>query len=481
MEIKLKHITKAFPGDPKKNIPDTIAVKDVSVIIKDGELLGLLGPSGCGKSTTLYMVSGLKIPTEGEIWFGNENVTHLSPEKRGIGLAFQNYALYPHMSVYNNVKYPLSNLKIITTKKENSILYNNKIIELLKNHADEIVEIILSSSYKNRISKDESVRKLVYRFHIVTSMATKLFNMGIHLKNKDEVILFNIKKLEQSNQKILNRLNKLGFKLNDNFEWLDKEGQTIKIKRKLTKDEIDDLVQDVARLVQIDEYLARRPNELSGGQQQRVAIARALVKKPKVLLLDEPLSNLDARLRIQTREEIKRIQKATGITTIFVTHDQEEAMSICDEIVVMKDGVAIQVGKPQEVYNNPINLFVAKFLGTPVVNVFKGNINDNGLFIGEEKILNSKKTNVFKDTYVAIRPEGFKLNNTYGVLTLDVKEIITMGKDKTLICEHPLKIEGSIKVIIDSDIDVKIGPNKFDLKENKFYVFDKDRESRLEI
>lgn len=481
MEIELKHITKSFPGNVKKNIPDTIAVKDLSIKIKDGELLGLLGPSGCGKSTTLYMISGLKNPTEGEIWFGNENVTHLSPEKRGIGLVFQNYALYPHMSVYNNVKYPLTNLKVVTAKKENKIIYNKKLIELIKNNSEEIINIILSSRYKNKISKELCIRKIVFRFHIVTSMAIKIYNMGLHLKDKNDVISFNVNKLEKENEKILHRLNTLGIKLNSDYEWLDKEGQSIKVKRKLTKDEIDELVQDVARLVQIDEYLARKPKELSGGQQQRVAIARALVKKPKVLLLDEPLSNLDARLRIQTREEIKRIQKATGITTIFVTHDQEEAMSISDEIVVMKDGVAIQIDRPLEVYNKPKNLFVAKFLGTPVINVFNGKFDGNKIYIGKEQILESKKMKSSKELYIGIRPEGFKLDNLNGVLTLNVKEIMTMGKDMTLICEHPLLVEGTIKVIIDSNVDIKLGLNKFSLLLNKFYVFDRESEESLDI
>ena len=163
--------------------------------------------------------------------------------------------------------------------------------------------------------------------------------------------------------------------------------QNLKGKDKLTKEEMLEKAVAVAKLVQIDELMDRKPGELSGGQQQRVAIARALVKMPRVLLLDEPLSNLDARLRLQTREEIRRIQRETKITTIFVTHDQEEAMSISDLIVVMKDGVVHQIGKPQEVYENPVNLFVAKFLGTPPINVFSGRVKDQELYIGEDAVL----------------------------------------------------------------------------------------------
>ena len=242
MKVELQNLTKIFPSR-NKNGEQVVAVNDFTFEIPDGKLVGLLGPSGCGKSTTLYMISGLQAPSAGKIFFGEEDVTELSPENRGIGLVFQNYALYPHMTVKQNIMFPLQNLK----------------------------------------------------------------------------------------------------------------GED-----KLTKDQMIERAYEAAKLVQIDELMDRKPSELSGGQQQRVAIARALVKMPRVLLLDEPLSNLDARLRLQTREEIRRIQKETGITTVFVTHDQEEAMSISDVIVVMKLGVVQQIGAPQEVYDSPQNLFVAK-------------------------------------------------------------------------------------------------------------------------
>ena len=484
MEIKLKHLTKEFPGNPKKNIPNTIAVNNLDIDIKDGELLGLLGPSGCGKSTTLYMIAGLKSPTDGEIWFGNEDVTHLTPEKRGIGLVFQNYALYPHMSVYDNVKFPLTNLRVETTKKASRIIDNLEIIDLLEKHADEILQIIKSSLYKDKVSKDASARKLVYRFHIVTSQAVRLFKVGLQYSdNQEALVKETIEKLQKENERIKELIAKRGFSLNEKNEYLDKDGLTIKVKRKLTKDEIDALVQETSRLVQINDYLTRKPSELSGGQQQRVAIARALVKKPRVLLLDEPLSNLDARLRIQTREEIRRIQKETGITTIFVTHDQEEAMSISDSIVVMKDGLEMQKDNPQEVYNNPTNLFVAKFLGTPPINVFNGYIKDKSLYIGNEKILTSDKLAEDKKVYVGIRPEGFNtgdlVNDKDKVFTLDVKQIVTMGRDMTVICGHDNFIGEAIKIIIDSDTNVKIGLNKFSIKPNKIFIFDGETEQRI--
>ena len=270
MKVVLQNLTKRYPNLNKKIKGEVVAVDNFNFEIPDGKLIGLLGPSGCGKSTTLNLICGLEAPTEGRILFDDEDVTGLPPEKRGVGMVFQNYALYPHLTVRQNIMFPLENLK----------------------GAD-----------------------------------------------------------------------------------------------KLTKEQMKEKVEAAAKLVQIEKYMDRQPAVLSGGQQQRVAIARALVKIPRVLLLDEPLSNLDARLRLQTREEIRRIQRETGVTTIFVTHDQEEAMSISDMIVVMKEGRVQQIGKPQTVYDDPVNLFVAKFLGTPPINVFSGCVKDGVLYIGNEPVL----------------------------------------------------------------------------------------------
>lgn len=375
MEIRLKNLTKCFPGNPKKGIPDTYAVKSLDVTIPDGKLVGLLGPSGCGKSTTLYMVAGLLEPTEGEIWFGDEDVTDLEPEKRGIGLVFQNYALYPHMTVYKNVAFPLTNLRI--------------------------------------------------------------------------------------EEKALDK---------DGNPVLDEDGKPYIKKRKLTKDEIDKIVRETAKVVQIEPYLERKPNQLSGGQQQRVAIARALVKKPKVLLLDEPLSNLDARLRLQTREEIRRIQQSTGITTIFVTHDQEEAMSISDEIVVMKLGVEQQRGVPQEVYNNPCNKFVANFLGTPPINFFDGYIKDNKVYVGDQIVreITEKKVEDQKCS-VGIRPEGIVIDDKGG-FSFNCERILTMGRDIMLVADHP-NATSNIKFVVDAFVKVQTGHVRCSVKPHKCFAF----------
>ncbi len=311
IEIRLQKLTKVFQA---KNKEETVAVKDFDITIPAGKLVGLLGPSGCGKSTTLYMISGLLKPTEGRIFFGDTDVTDVAPEKRGIGLVFQNYALYPHMTVRQNIMFPLENIKM---------------------------------------EKEKALERAYF----------------------------------------------------------------------------------YARLVGIDHLMNRKPVQLSGGQQQRVAIARALVKEPRVLLLDEPLSNLDARLRLQTREEIKRIQKETGITTIFVTHDQEEAMSISDEIVLMRDGVMQQKGGPQQVYDEPTNLFVAKFLGSPPINLFEGEIKDEKVIVGDAQFGRAEGRKD-QEVIIGVRPEGFKIVERSS-LKVKVDYVETIGRDTTLIIDKP--------------------------------------------
>ena len=362
MKVELQNLTKIFPSRNKKAGGEVVAVNNFTFTIPDGKLVGLLGPSGCGKSTTLYMISGLQQPSAGKIFFGEEDVTDLSPENRGIGLVFQNYALYPHMTVLQNILVPLQNLR----------------------GADKMTKAAM---------------------------------------------------LERAHQ--------------------------------------------VAKLVQIDELMDRKPSELSGGQQQRVAIARALVKMPRVLLLDEPLSNLDARLRLQTREEIRRIQKETGITTVFVTHDQEEAMSISDMIVVMKLGVVQQVGKPQEIYDDPTNLFVAKFLGTPPINVFNGRVEGGKLYIGEAQVLDVPGVEDKKVT-VAIRPEGFVLDDN-GALECNLSNVEVMGRDVSIVSTHENSLNSVIRSIIDADnkIDLNAKTVKFSLKAHKTFLFDAETEERI--
>ena len=261
MEIRLDDLTKKFEGNAKKNIPETIAVNNLKITIKDGELMGLLGPSGCGKSTTLYMLAGLKDPTSGEIWFDDEDVTHLAAEKRGIGLVFQNYALYPHMTVYKNIAFPLTNLKVLENKKNFIVEEGNKIIEVLKDLA-KLIETIKGSAISGVIKKNSSVFAICEEYHISQYVAKKLYSFNLHVE-KNPVNKANslISKYEQIITKERAKEANRGFGITDEG-LIIKDGNLVKVVRKLSKDEIDSMIREVARLVQIEDYLERKPAEL---------------------------------------------------------------------------------------------------------------------------------------------------------------------------------------------------------------------------
>ncbi len=350
MEIKLINLTKVFVDKTKK---ETRAVDNFNVTIPSGKLVGLLGPSGCGKSTTLFMIAGLHDPTDGRIFFGEDDVSRLSPDKRDIGLVFQNYALYPHMTVRQNIMFPLENLQV---------------------------------------PREEALVE----------------------------------------------------------------------------------TQAIANLVGIGNLLDRKPAQLSGGQQQRVAIARALVKKPRVLLLDEPLSNLDARLRLQMREEIKRIQRETGITTIFVTHDQEEAMSISDEIIIMNFGIEMQKGVPQDIYNYPDNLFVAKFLGNPPINTFEGEIKNNFLYFQEQKLFPKQAPDGIY--HVGIRPEDFRVSETSEGVEIDTDTMEVIGRDTMIRFNVG---EKQVRALVESETVVDKKEVLLTVRDEKIHLFDYESEIAL--
>ena len=347
MRVEMVNLSKYFGA--------TKAVNDFSVTLNDGELVCLLGPSGCGKSTVLNMLAGILPVTGGTILFDGEDVTKLPPEERGIGLVFQNYALYPHMTVLGNICFPL--------------------------------EI-------QNVPKEERVRRAT----------------------------------------------------------------------------------EIAQLVHMEKLLNRRPKELSGGQQQRVAIARALVKRPRLLLLDEPLSNLDARLRLEMREEIRRIQRETEVTTIFVTHDQEEAMSISDHIVLMREGVLQQHDKPQQLYNQPANQFVADFLGNPPINNIPGTVQD-GRFIAEdgsvfacegiERVPEGTKINL------AVRPESFMEAQHDGHdLVCKVESVYQLGKEEMAL----LRFGGvEMRAFLSFDMGLKQGQDVLlSLRDKGVFFFDRE-------
>ena len=348
MDLTLKDLTKQFGT--------TTAVDRVNLTIPGGKLTGLLGPSGCGKSTMLYMISGLLNATEGQILFGDRDVTTLPPDRRNIGLVFQNYALYPHMTVFENIAFPLGN----------------------------------------------------------------------------------------------------------------KRGA-----QKMSKAQMRDAVERVAELVQIQDFMKRRPKELSGGQQQRGAIARALVKEPDVLLLDEPLSNLDARLRMEMRQEVRRIQLESKVTTIFVTHDQEEAMSITDLIVLMKWGVVQQVGPAHEIYMNPHNDFVASFMGNPPITYVNVTAKDGAVTLPGGAVL--PVPGCPEGTLrMGIRPEAWTPGKTIGV-RLDHVEM--RGQDQIV----DFTLGGTrITATLDAEYEAAAGKEMFlDIRPTRCYFFDPETGKRL--
>jgi sn-glycerol 3-phosphate transport system ATP-binding protein len=298
-EIALRNVTKEFPGG-------TFALDDLSLDVPDGEFLILVGPSGCGKTTALRLIAGLEKPTSGQIRIGERVVNGISPRDRDIAMVFQNYALYPHMTVYKNLAFGLR-------------------------------------------------------------------------------------------------------------------------ERRTPRPEIDRRVREISTVLSLDELLKRRPAQLSGGQRQRVAMGRALVREPKVFLLDEPLSNLDAKLRVQMRAELKRLHQRLGITTVYVTHDQVEAMTLADRIVVMSAGRALQIGPPQEVFRNPANMFVAGFIGSPAMNLIRGTARAGQVTAGQ---LSFGRDGVADGgVVIGLRPESLTpLRDDLPSLELDVDLVEPLGE-----------------------------------------------------
>ena len=478
MEIHINGLKKVFEGDKKKNIPDTIAVDNFNLDIKDGELVGLLGPSGCGKSTVLYMISGLKDPSGGSVFFGEEDVTHLAPEKRGIGFVFQNYALYPHLNIYKNISFPLVDVYVDDYLKSYKISKFCKLIEI-RNEIFKAINIVKNHNVNDKkVSKLLIIDEISFALNIPFSYSKYLFKfINKYDFNLDSFIKF----LGEEIDKEKKRYHKIKLEV-DNENFILKNGNRIKVRRKINKDEIDLRVREVARIVKLEDLLYRKPNEISGGEQQRVAIARALIKSPKVLLLDEPLSNLDAHLRLETREEIRRIQKETGITTIFVTHDQDEAMAISDKIVVMSKGKVQEIGKPQEIYKNPTNLFVAKFLGVPPINLYKGYIKEHYLYIGKELLIEKEIRTNDQEVIVGIRPEAYKLvgEDSNKGLTLKIEKIDNSTRDLIVVSSSEFALN-EIKQILDSNLEGIKGVNKFIVNQERMFVFDIKTEKRIEI
>ncbi len=381
-EIRLEHVTKRWGK--------FYAVDDLNLVIENNDFVTLLGPSGCGKTTTLRMIAGLETPTSGKISIGDRVVfdstkgINVPPNKRKVGFLFQNYALWPNMTVYQNISFGLKNIKDELPEIDFEAKEATKLIEILSDKAALKANLEEAKDKSGKLDAKKAQLRLIDTYIISMMTAKKLLAL------KDDSAMDAL--LADSKKKLEDRKTALaaaGQSLNADFQ-IVKDGQVVKSVRKLTEEEIDLSVRRVSRLVKIGMFMDRYPAELSGGQQQRVAIARTLAPEPTVLFMDEPLSNLDAKLRLEMRYELQRLHVNTGSTFVYVTHDQMEAMTLATRICLMNNGVLQQYAPPLDVYNMPNNLFVADFVGNPSVNFIdaQGKLSNGAV---ELEMLNGRK------------------------------------------------------------------------------------------
>ena len=387
--VSLKHIYKVYPNGVE-------AVHDFNLDIKEHEFIVIVGPSGCGKSTTLRMVAGLEDITDGKLFIAGDYSNEKTPKDRNIAMVFQSYSLYPHMTVFDNIAFGLKMRKYP--------------FPLLDKEGKEVLAID-----KKEIKKSEK---------LIASLNKELaeVNADIEQVNKaQEVDEFLKKKLESLEE----RKGLLEAKIQENtakVEDLKANPRPKMIYRHLKRSEVEKRVNDVATILELNGYLARKPAELSGGQRQRVALGRAIIRDARVFLMDEPLSNLDAKLRVTMRSEIIKLHEQINATIIYVTHDQTEAMTMADRIVVMKDGYIQQIGSPTEIYDQPSNIFVANFIGAPAMNILKADYDLNNIVLknGFTIKVNKEQKELFKKFY---EQQIEEYTNLLNLLNTNVEEV----------------------------------------------------------
>ncbi len=377
-DIKLRNVTKRWGK--------FYAVDNLNLDIEDNSFVTLLGPSGCGKTTTLRMIAGLETPTSGRITIGDKVVfdselgINVPPNKRKVGFLFQNYALWPNMTVYENIAFGLSNIKEELPTYDFSYKNALRLVEILKNDQEVVMNIRECIDKNNKIDLNKVLIKLIDAYSISESTAKLLFGYKLHeVKDSRTAAKQITDELNKKLDEIRAGYSKKGQELNEECA-VTEQGKVITTVRNLSKEEIDLSVRRVAKIVKIGMFMDRYPAELSGGQQQRVAIARTLAPEPTVLFMDEPLSNLDAKLRLEMRYELQRLHVETGSTFVYVTHDQMEAMTLATKICLINNGILQQYAAPLEVYNKPNNLFAADFVGNPSINFIeaKGKQQEDG-------------------------------------------------------------------------------------------------------
>ena len=493
------------------------AVFDFNLDIKDKEFIVFVGPSGCGKSTTLRMVAGLEDITSGELYIDGVLVNNLEPKDRNIAMVFQNYALYPHMTVYGNMSFALKLRKIpCPVYKENEEA--NALKEENQNLIKEAKALRKKSTRKNAASADllaEASRlydKILANHDKIVKMLSEGQEVGIY-EEKIKELEKKIKELDKEINRYQKFLDKGGYTeeatnaLKEGIE--QRVGQKTKVEkelqyyqnnevplyhsRKLSRYEIDIEINRAAKILDLEKYLLRKPAALSGGQRQRVALGRAIVRNPKIFLMDEPLSNLDAKLRAQTRSEISHIHKRVNATTIYVTHDQVEAMTMADRIVIMKDGYIQQIGTPKEVYNDPANKFVAGFIGSPAMNFLEAHFDGSKIVINslegdKQAILSLEKDQIHmlkehgfedSDLVLGVRPEKISLQEKVDKNSLKVgcKFTELLGYDSIIhvdVCGQELLFK------CDSENDIKSGDELIiGFESSSFCFFSKETGARI--
>ena len=469
-KLHFKNVNKIYPNNVQ-------AVFDFNLDIDDKEFVVFVGPSGCGKSTTLRMVAGLEEITSGEIYIDDVLINDVPAKNRNIAMVFQNYALYPHMTVFENMAFSLQLRKDLFPVYEITDQEGyNKAVDSLYEEYGAKEEAGVNSLKEKKASKDE-IKDFVYRNRLArdfeVAKAREKFETRVMTYDHDKVeeLEKQLKNTENHEEKaeISAKIEKIRAELNmPAFEY-----------RKYTKQEINSKVVAVAETIGLEQYLKRKPGALSGGQRQRVALGRAIVRNPKVFLMDEPLSNLDAKLRVQMRTEISKLYQDLGVTVIYVTHDQTEAMTMATKIVCMKDGRIQQIGSPKELFNTPNNLFVAGFIGSPAMNFINGSFDGKNFVFeeGDVKIkLNKNQIDLLKnykgkEIIMGVRPENIlfegdktreHLSNPFK-LTCDISELL--GHE--LILYNYL---GNLRLVVKTTM---VDEMKHD--EVKDYVLDLDR------
>ena len=426
-QVRIENVNKIYPNGAQ-------AVFDFNLDINDHEFIVFVGPSGCGKSTTLRMIAGLEDITSGKVYIDGKLVNYVQPKDRHIAMVFQSYALYPNMSVYDNLAFGLK-----MRKRKYPLLdkENKQVIGIDKKKVKELTKEL--KFYERRLKRVKEETKK-------SKMQNKISTLEKELNEAktNEVPLYHL--------------------------------------RYMTKAEIHEKVMEAAKILQIEEYLARKPKALSGGQRQRVAIGRAIVRHPKLFLMDEPLSNLDAKLRLQMRQEILRIHNAINATTIYVTHDQTEAMTMATRIVVMSKGHIQQIGGPREIYEHPKNKYVASFIGTPAMNFIDGRVNKGNIIINDKTLSldDDKKSKLSsyneKEVCVGIRPEAIEFSDD-GLFECKVDTVELVGVEKLVHFKfNDLYFIAKVK----NNVNIKVNEiRKFNFKTKYLHVFDKESEEAL--